>query len=264
MWTIWTAAPVTADAAITSPTDSMLEPGSRRPELRTWTNTGTRRRRRRERPRSSPRASPPACRPGPCRSERAGVELVLEPAQQRLPLASPATVSVPRLARRHDRVRRAGAAERAHARPGMARGGPEVDRRRAAPRVVERRDVRRADLEIERGRHPFLRREAIRRGVVDVRVQVDEPRRHDQAARVDRGRPVSGSADTAAMRPPVMPTSRTASSPVSGSMTRPPRITEIERRRLARRRAARDPHDRQPIGLSPSSVGAACEPPMHS
>src|SRR5438132_1000490 len=109
MWTMWREAPVTADAAITSPIDSMLEPGSRRPELRTCTKTG----------------------------------------------------------------------------PRMAGRRTEVDRRLAPPRVEERRDVGRADLELERGGDPFLRREAIGRGIVDMGMEIDETGRDHQPARID-------------------------------------------------------------------------------
>src|SRR5258708_11304388 len=70
----------------------------------------------------------------------------------------------------------------------MAGGRSEVDRRLPAAGLVERRDIRGADLQIERGGHAFLRREAIGRAVVHVRVQVDEPRRDDEAASVDEDR----------------------------------------------------------------------------
>ena len=55
--------------------------------------------------------------------------------------------------------------------------------------------------------------------------------------------PVSGSADTAAIRPPVIPTSRTASRFVSGSMTRPPRMTRSNVGRLRRDCTTLDQHE---------------------
>ena len=41
MWTMWSGAPVTAAAAITSATDSTLEPGSAYPAARMWGQSGT-------------------------------------------------------------------------------------------------------------------------------------------------------------------------------------------------------------------------------
>jgi hypothetical protein len=147
---------------------------------------------------------------------------------------------------------RRGAAEGADARPGMAGGRPEVDRRacRAAPRgtpATSGAPISRSSAVVT---PPAPR--AIGRGVVDVRVQVDEPRRHDQPARVDASRPRERLGDTAAMRPPLMPTSRTrrGSSPDRRPARRgsPGRTSRLLRRptgRFARPPTTQHPGDHQ-------------------
>jgi hypothetical protein len=67
----------------------------------------------------------------------------------------------------------------------MAGRGPEVDRRAAAARRVERGNVRHADLQVERRRDAVLHGKPIGGGIVDVGVEIDEARRDDQPARVD-------------------------------------------------------------------------------
>ena len=68
-----------------------------------------------------------------------------------------------------------------------------VDRPALPPdAVVRRRDRQRAGLELEGGGDAVKRLHARRRQVLPVRVQVDEPGRHDEPARVETVRPWSG------------------------------------------------------------------------
>ena len=65
-----------------------------------------------------------------------------------------------------------------------------VDRPALPPDAVVRgRDRQRAGLELERGGDAVKRLHARRRQVLPVRVQVDEPRRDDEPARVEDGAP---------------------------------------------------------------------------
>ena len=136
IWTMCRDAPVTADAAMTSPTDSMLEPGSSRPELRTCTKTGTRRDGRHAKRVNRLRArGPRRVDEAHADAQRAGVDCSLEPRADGLQFGVAGHGFRSALAGRHDRVRGDGAAEGADSRPGMAGRRAEVDRRLAAPRV---------------------------------------------------------------------------------------------------------------------------------
>ena len=96
--------------------------------------------------------------------------------------------AVAALAQREGPVRvgaRHGAAQRPQPRPLVAHRDPVVDERRAAAARVPVADRKGANLELERRRHAVLRLVAAAHGVLPVRVQVDEPGRHDQPGGVD-------------------------------------------------------------------------------
>ena len=96
--------------------------------------------------------------------------------------------AVAALAQRERPVRvgaRHGAAQRPQPRPLVAHRHPVVDERRPAPARVPAPDREGANLELERRRHPVLRLVAAAHGILAVRVQVDEPRRHDEPGGVD-------------------------------------------------------------------------------
>ena len=96
--------------------------------------------------------------------------------------------AVAALAQRERPVRvgaRHGAAQRAQPRPLVTHRHAVVDERRPAPARVPAADREGADLELERRRDAVLRLVAAAHRVLPVRVQVDEPRRHDEPGRVD-------------------------------------------------------------------------------
>jgi hypothetical protein len=58
----------------------------------------------------------------------------------------------------------------------------EIDESFACAALIPGRHRRHADLEFERGSHAVVRLEMVILVVLAVRVKIDEPRRHDQAA----------------------------------------------------------------------------------
>src|SRR2546425_1224601 len=68
----------------------------------------------------------------------------------------------------------------------QVRGGrTEMDETAPSTRIDKTADVGNADFELQSGSHPVQRHEAIRIGGLPVLVQIDEPRRDEEAARVD-------------------------------------------------------------------------------
>ena len=79
-------------------------------------------------------------------------------------------------------------AEHLHARRDVADGHAVVDDLACLPRLVPRRHVARAHLELERGRDAVAHHHPVRLVLLPVLVQVDEARRDDVVRRVDDAR----------------------------------------------------------------------------
>ena len=95
--------------------------------------------------------------------------------------------------RRAARQERAGIFHDGHPYGNVSDRRTEIDRRLPGPGVVERVDIRRADLELERGRHAVsCFAKVIGRGLA-VLMQVDKTRCDNQTACVDRGSPLQRS-----------------------------------------------------------------------
>jgi hypothetical protein len=104
----------------------------------------------------------------------------------------------------------------------LAGCGAIVDERVAFLVGKELSDVRCANFHFKRSGDAIKGFDALAGKFLAVLVQVDKARGDDEAGGIDDAASAGGVAEMRAIFPSRMPTLRTASRPVSGSMTRPP------------------------------------------